>query len=504
MNGDPAPLLAARGICKEFPGVRALDDVDFDLLPGEVHVLFGENGAGKSTLISILSGAGRPSAGRIEMNGETAEFHSVHDARALGISAVFQEFSLVPQMSAQENLFLGEERRKGLFLGTAEMRREASRILAELGFQLDVNRPVHRLTRAEQQMVEIAKAFRSELSVLILDEPTASLTDHETEQLFSLIRKLTARGVGIVYITHRMAEIRRIGDRITVLRDGRYVATLPVKDADDSSLVKLMTGRDVGAIFPELALPEPGREILELDGVTTPTNSVVDVSLNVRAGEIVGLAGLVGSGKSEAMQAAFGAVPLAAGEIRYLGKPVRKPSPRKAIRAGFLYMPPDRKDEGLMMMRSARENMSLAAIDSAPFRRGMFLDLGGEKTRVGEIARQLNLTPCQPERVVNHFSGGNQQKTMLARSLTKKFELIVFDEPTVGVDVGTRAAIYRFIVEQAQAGSAVVVISSELSEILNLSTRAYVLYRGRIQAEIERSELSEETVLEHYFEKGSV
>ncbi len=503
MNGDHAPLLAASGITKDYPGVRALDGVDFDLLPGEVHVLFGENGAGKSTLISVLSGAARPSAGRIEMNGISVEIHSVHDARALGISAVFQEFSLVPQMSAQENLFLGEERRKGMFLGTAEMRREATRILAELGFLLDAKRPVHRLTRAEQQMVEIAKAFRSELSVLILDEPTASLTDHETEQIFTLIRKLTARGVGIVYITHRMAEIRRIGNRITVLRDGRYVATLPVKDADDDTLVKLMTGRDVGAVFPELALPPPGREILALDRVSTAAGTVAEVSMNVRAGEIVGLAGLVGSGKSEVMQAAYGAIPISAGEVRYRGKPVRKPSPRMAVREGFLYMPPDRKNEGLIMMRSVRENMSLAALNCAPFRRGMFLDLGGERARVGQIARQLNLNPCQPERSVNHFSGGNQQKTMLARSLTKKFDLIVFDEPTVGVDVGTRAAIYRFIVEQARAGSAVVVISSELPEILNLSTRAYVLYRGRIQAEIERSELSEETVLEHYFERGS-
>ena len=265
---QPAPLLATRGITKDYPGVRALDAVDFDLRAGEVHVLFGENGAGKSTLISMLSGANRPTEGRIEMNGEPVELTSVHDARDRGISAVFQEFSLIPQMTVEENLFLGAEHRRGVFLDKADMRREADRLLSELGFDLSPRRRVDHLTRAEQQMVEIAKAFRSDLSVLILDEPTASLTDHETEQLFGLIRDLTARGVGIIYITHRMAEIRRIGDRITVLRDGRYVATLDVDRADEDSLVRLMTGREVGAIFPEISLAAPGEVMLELDRIT--------------------------------------------------------------------------------------------------------------------------------------------------------------------------------------------------------------------------------------------
>ncbi len=499
----PAPLLSVRALAKNYQSVRALDAVDFDLRAGEVHVLFGENGAGKSTLISILSGANRPTSGHIEMNGEEIALASVHDARRRGISAVFQEFSLIPQMTVEENLFLGAEHTRRIFLDKVSMRCEALRLLEELGFDLPPNQRVDRLTRAEQQMVEIAKAFRGELTVLILDEPTASLTDYETEKLFALIRELTARDVGIVYITHRMGEIRQIGDRITVLRDGRHVATLPVVDADDDTLVRLMTGREVGAIFPEFVPGSSDEDVLTLDRVTTAQGQVLDVSMSVRRGEIVGLAGLVGSGKSEAMRAAFGTLPIAHGRVIYRGEDVTGQSPARAIRRGFLYLPPDRKDEGLMMMRPARENMSLAALDVIPFRRGLFLDRGAERFRIAELARQFNLSPNRPERAVDHFSGGNQQKAMLARSLTRKLELVVFDEPTVGVDVGTRAAIYRFIVGLAEAGTTVVIVSSELPEILHLSTRVYVFHRGRVQAELLREELSEEAVLAHFFERDA-
>ncbi len=499
----PAPLLSVRALTKNYQSVRALDAVDFDLRAGEVHVLFGENGAGKSTLISILSGANRPTSGHIEMNGEEIALASVHDARRRGISAVFQEFSLIPQMTVEENLFLGAEHTRRIFLDKVSMRCEALRLLEELGFDLPPNQRVDRLTRAEQQMVEIAKAFRGELTVLILDEPTASLTDYETEKLFALIRELTARDVGIVYITHRMGEIRQIGDRITVLRDGRHVATLPVVDADDDTLVRLMTGREVGAIFPEFVPGSSDEDVLTLDRVTTAQGQVIDVSMSVRRGEIVGLAGLVGSGKSEAMRAAFGTLPIAHGRVIYRGEDVTGQSPARAIRRGFLYLPPDRKDEGLMMMRPARENMSLAALDVIPFRRGLFLDRGAERFRIAELARQFNLSPNRPERAVDHFSGGNQQKAMLARSLTRKLELVVFDEPTVGVDVGTRAAIYRFIVGLAEAGTTVVIVSSELPEILHLSTRVYVFHRGRVQTELLREELSEEAVLAHFFERDA-
>ncbi|MEM1130757.1 MAG: sugar ABC transporter ATP-binding protein [Pseudomonadota bacterium] len=498
-----ASLLSTQALTKEYPGVRALDQVSFDLRAGEVHVLFGENGAGKSTLISMLSGANRPTSGQIEFKGQGVDLVSVHDARALGISAVFQEFSLVPQLSVEQNLFLGAEHVAGPFLKAAEMRAEAQRLLDDLGFDIAPKARVAHLSRAEQQMVEIAKAFRSDLSVLILDEPTASLTDHETDQLFRLVGDLTDRGVGIIYITHRMAEIDRIADRITVLRDGRYIATLAAVEASEERLVELMTGREVGAIFPNLPTAEPGEEVLRLDAVSTADGTLRDVSLNVRRGEIVGCAGLVGSGKSEALQAAFGALPFASGQVTYKGSAVTRPNPGESIRSGFMYLPADRHEAGLMLARSARENISVAALDCAPFQKAGFLNWRGERQRAAELAGKLNLSPNQPERAVDHFSGGNQQKVMLARSLTRPVDLVVFDEPTVGVDVGTRQAIYGFIMDLARAGTAVVIISSDLPEILHLTQRSYVFYRGRIQAELAGAALTEEAVLANFFEKDA-
>ena len=496
-----APLLQTKALTKTYPGVVALDHVDFNLHPGEVHVLFGENGAGKSTLISILAGANQPTSGSVLLEGKPVDIKSVHDARAFGISAVFQEFSLIAQMTVEENLFLGAEPTRGGWLHRDRLRREARAILDELGFDLNPAARVARLTRAEQQMVEIAKAFRSDLSVLILDEPTASLTNQETDQLFSLIKDLSQRGVGIIYITHRMAEIRRIGDRITVLRDGRYIDTLDAATVRDDELVSLMTGKVVGTIFPELDLPAPGETILEVDELTATDGSVQSASISVRAGEIVGMAGLVGSGKSELMQACFGAISIDSGSVRLKGTEITHKPPRANIDAGFLYLPADRRNEGLMMMRPVRENVTLAALNVAPFSNGFVMDRSSENRTVSDLAGQLNLSPLRIERPVDHFSGGNQQKAMLARSLTRDYQLIVFDEPTVGVDVGTRASIYQFIVDLAKAGTAIIIISSDLPEILHLTTRSYVFYRGAVQAELNANQLSEENVLAHFFER---
>jgi ribose transport system ATP-binding protein len=326
-GADHAPLLRLEQISRHFPGVLALDRVDFDLRPGEVHVLFGENGAGKSTLISIAAGALRPDGGRIFFRGAPLDLHSVHQARALGISAVFQEFSLVPQLTIEENLFLGAEATTHGVLNKREMHRRADEILARLGFPLRSNQRVAFLSRAEQQMVEIAKAFRSELSVLILDEPTASLTERETEQLFGLIEQVKQQGAGVIYITHRLSEIRRIGHRITVLRDGRYVATLPAKDTPERELVRLMTGRVIEQIFPRIDF-KPARTVLEVQHLSTRRGGVQDVSLSVRAGEIVGLAGLVGSGKSEIARACFGLEAIASGHVVFDGQEVSRASPK--------------------------------------------------------------------------------------------------------------------------------------------------------------------------------
>ena len=503
MTATPAAdaLLSVRGLTKRYPGVTALDQVDFDLMPGEVHVLFGENGAGKSTLISILAGANTPTSGDISMRGAPLHLHSVHDARARGISAVFQEFSLVPQMTVAENLFLGAELTQGGFLKKRALMREASAIIERLGFPLSPRARVDRLTRAEQQMVEIAKAFRSDLSVLILDEPTASLTNKETDQLFDLIAKIKADGVGVIYITHRMQEIRRIADRITVLRDGKYVATEPADVADDK-LITLMTGRAMAELFPTVNAV-PGEVRLSVDALTTSSGSVKGASLTARAGEIVGLAGLVGSGKSEVMRAVFGLETVAAGRVLLDGEDVTRAGPAEMLDRGLYYVPPDRREEGLVMIRSVRENIALPALSTASWRGTFGIDRRAEKRATTDIAERMELRPMRPERAVEAFSGGNQQKVLLGKCLTREVNVYVFDEPTVGVDVGTRAAIYRFIAGLAEAGAAVILISSDLPEILHLTSRAYVFYRGAVQAEIEGDAITEETLLTHFFERAA-
>ena len=499
-GGAAAPLLATVGVSKTYPGVLALDRVDFDLRAGEVHILFGENGAGKSTLISVLAGVQAPTAGEVRFRGKPIAIESVHQARALGISAVFQEFSLVPQMTVEENLSLGAEIiRRGL-LDKRALHRRAEEIIARLGFPLSPRRRIEQLSRAEQQMVEIAKAFRSELSVLILDEPTASLTDQEAERLFALIEQIKRDGVGVICITHRMQEIRRIGDRITVLRDGRYVATLDAKAASDDELVRLMTGRVISDLFPTMQFA-PGKEALRIEGLSTRTRTVVEASLVFHGGEVVGLAGLVGSGKSEVMRAAFGVDAIAGGRVLLDGNDVTGSTTRALLDHGLFYMPPDRREEGLLMMRSCRENVALPALDRAPFAGRVFLDRAGERRRVDELAGRMNLQPRRIERAVDHFSGGNQQKVMLAKCLTRPVAVFVFDEPTVGVDVGTRAAIYAFIRDLCAAGAAIVLVSSDLPEILHLSRRVYIFSRGRVRAEIEAPAISEENVLRHFFEK---
>ena len=497
-NGVP-PLLGLTRISRQFPGVQALDRVDFDLRPGEVHVLFGENGAGKSTLISIVAGALRPHGGQIRFRGRPVELTSVHHARSLGISAVFQEFSLVPQLNVEQNLFLGAEETSFGMLDKAKLRKRAAEILERLGFPLRPTQRVAFLSRAEQQMVEIAKAFRSDLSVLVLDEPTASLTDRETEQLFALIEQVKARGAGIIYITHRMNEVRRIGDRITVLRDGRHVATVDARTSEED-LVRLMTGRVIEQIFPDVRY-RPGASMLAVENLSTAGGTVTGVSLHVRRGEIVGLAGLVGSGKSELARACFGLLPISGGRVVFAGEPATGLSPRRMLDRGFFYVPADRRHEGLMMMRNVRENIALPALRTPSFSRGFLLRRQAESARAHDLAKRLNLQPLRVEREVDHFSGGNQQKVLLAKSLTRKVKLFVFDEPTVGVDVGTRVAIYEFIRDLCHGGAAVLLISSDLPEILHLANRVYVMCRGVLTAELSGGDISQENVLRHCFER---
>ncbi|PPR25780.1 MAG: Galactose/methyl galactoside import ATP-binding protein MglA [Alphaproteobacteria bacterium MarineAlpha10_Bin1] len=502
-------ILKMDNISKQFPGTLALDSVTMDVRAGEVHVLFGENGAGKSTMIQIIAGVYRQTAGSIYFKGEKISIHSVQHARDLGMSAVFQEFSLVPELSVEDNLFLGAELTRGPFLRKSALRKQARETLDRLGFPINPSRIVQYLSRAEQQMVEIAKAFRTKPSIMIFDEPTASLTERETERLFQLIEQLQTEGIGIIYITHRMNEIKRIGDRITVLRDGKYVDTIPVEEASDQKLVELMTGRVIEQIFPAIK-KSAGEQILNIENLNiTGDNAVNNASINVCRGEVVGLAGLVGSGKSSIGRACFGLEQIVEGKITYDGDVVfdraarvNKLGPRPMLDRGLYYLPSNRRAEGLVMLQNVRENLSLASLLLPAFSNMLFLKKRSERAEAKKVARRLDLNPPNIERNLEHFSGGNQQKVMVGKCLVRDVKLFVFDEPTVGVDVGARVSIYEFIRELCEAGAGILLISSDLPEILHLTHRTYIMYRGSVRAELDKSEINEASVLNHFFEKG--
>jgi ribose transport system ATP-binding protein len=497
--GDPPTLLRLVGVTKRFPGVVALRDVSFDVRPGEVHILFGENGAGKSTLVNLISGTYQPEEGRLELEGQTLQLDSPAAARERGINAVFQEFSLVPTLSVAANIFLGREQLRGRALDNKGMDRDAERILRDLGFDLDPRTRVDRLPRSQQQMVEIAKALQGRPKILILDEPTASLTEREADVLFALVDRLKAEGVGIIYITHRMQEIHRIGDRITVLRDGGFVATVRAQDADEDRLVELMTGREVTALYPEIA-GHPGDEVLALDDVTLADSPVHGVSISVRAGEVVGIAGLVGSGKGDIAEACFGERAIVAGELRVRGDRVGRASPGEMLERGVYYLPADRRVAGLVLPRSLRENISLASLSTPLFQRGGMIDRAKETTVAEEVVEQLHIRPPTLDRPIRHYSGGNQQKAMFARGMLRDPKVVVLDEPTTGIDVGARGDVYALIKQLCERGAGVLVVSSDLPEVLNLCHRAYVVHRGVVRAELAGDDLTEDAVLANFFD----
>lgn len=500
VGGAQPALLSARGVTKTFPGVTALDQVDFDLRAGEVHVLFGENGAGKSTLISIIAGALRPNKGELLLDGAPLHLQSVDKARRAGISAVFQEFSLAPDLAVEENLFLGTERTRGQLLDKRAMHRRAQEILKELEFPIDPRALVSRLSRAERQMVEIAKALLTHPRILILDEPTSSLTESETSQLFDLIARLKAKGVGIIYISHRIKEIQTIGDRITVMRDGRYVATLPAKDVSKKRLVELMTGRPVGALYPTIAF-RPAETLLAIDNLATDNKRVVDISIELRAGEIVGLAGLVGCGKSEIGRACFGIERIDRGTIRFLGKDVLRPTPRAMLDRGLVYLPSDRVREGLMIERPTRENISLPILKTSALSRLGLLRRRYERRFAQGMIERMGVRPPGLERPVIQYSGGNQQKILLGKSLASDMRVLILDEPTIGVDVGAKTEIYGILKSLTEAGVGILLISSDLPEVLGLSNRVYVIYRGHRVEHLDKNRISEENVLAAFFGK---
>ncbi len=488
-------ILRAENISKRFPGVLALDQVTFYLRAGEVHVLFGENGAGKSTLNKILAGSYLPDEGDIYLGEEKVVFETPHDARLKGISAVYQEFSLVPQLTVLENLFLGQEVVKGGFLDKKAMLTTGKESLSRLGFDIDPLAQVGTLRRAEAQMVEIAKAIQQKMSILILDEPTASLTNKEVDHLFDLIRKLKSEGVGIIYISHRIDELKKIGDRITVLRDGRRVATLDMAEADERKLISLMTGQEYEFIYPEIT-NTLGEVVLSVEDLST-TSGLHNVSFEVREGEILGIAGLVGAGKSRVGRALYGLEEITGGAVKLNGQILKKISPAESLNRGILYLPPDRQKEGLVLCRSVKENQTLCSIPL--FERGGFIELKREERLVRRLIDKMKIRPSEPDRTIIYLSGGNQQKVMIARGLTRDIRTFVFDEATCGIDVGAKTEVYQFLKELSEKGSVVIFISSEIEELIHLCHRVMVMYDNTISKIIPHSEVTEENILSACF-----
>jgi ribose transport system ATP-binding protein len=480
-----------RGIRKSFPGVLALDGVDLEVRAGEVHVLLGENGAGKSTLMKILSGAQRSDAGTIELAGKEVKVLGPGHAQALGIRIIYQELNLVPQLSAAENIFLGCEPTLGLgFVDRAKLEREAGAKLAALGVRVDPKRPVQELGIAQQQMVEVAKALHGEARVLIMDEPTSALTASEIEALFAAIQSLTARGVAIVYISHRLEEVERIGTRVSVLRDGRHVATHRVGEVSLGELVRLMANRELKEHFPKRRVSR-GEELLRVEGLRG--GLLQDVSFSVHRGEVVALAGLLGAGRTEVARAITGADPPAGGRFSVHGRELQPKAPRDAIRRGVGFLPEDRKTQGLVLERSVAENLVLP---SAPrLSRFGWMKQGAERALAVAAVADLRIkTPGLEQRVVL-LSGGNQQKVVLGKWLAADVDLLVIDEPTRGIDVAAKVEIYEEMNRLTAKGAGILMISSELPEVLGMSDRILVMRQGRIVSELDARGATQEQVL---------
>jgi ribose transport system ATP-binding protein len=499
---DPAPappLLEMLGIGKRFVGVVALDGVSLTLSRGEVLALMGENGAGKSTLMKILSGVHAPDTGEIRVGGRPVRFDSVGAAKLAGVALIHQELMLAPNLDIAANLFLGNElgapragRRRGSLLRPvprARLRDEAERLLARVGLRLPASTPVSRLTAGQMQLCEVAKALGQSARILIMDEPTSSLTSGESEQLFSIIRQLRSEGIGIIYISHRMDEVRMLADRITVLRDGRHVRDLTRAEATHDEIVAAMVGRQLsGQYFPVRSPRERGTAVLEVDQLWVQ-GAPGGVSFSAYPGEVLGFAGLVGSGRTELMQTLFGATPAVSGSLRLDGQAFRPAAPRDAIDRGVYLAPEDRKRHGLVLPLSIAENTSLPSIGShAPMG---WLDRGRERAMAEREMKRLNIKAKSGAQKVLNLSGGNQQKVVLGKWLAMAPRVLILDEPTRGIDVGAKAEIYRHMAALAEQGVSIIMVSSDMEEILGMSDRVLVMHERRLVGELERAELTQ-------------
>lgn len=487
-----SPLLMMKGITKSFPGVKALQNVELTLLAGEIHFLLGENGAGKSTLMKVLSGVYHKDAGETWINGDLVDIDSPRRAAAHGIGIIHQEMNLVPELTVWENIYLGREQTDLFgFLKAEAMKSQTAVLLNKLGSDIDPGDIVASLSIGEQQMVEIAKALSYETKILIMDEPTAALTERETEKLFEIVRQLAAGGVGIVYISHRMEELFALSNRVTVLRDGTYVGTVETKDTTFNDLVKMMVGRDMTTRFPKQTA-SLGAEVLRVEGLTRQ-GELEDVSFHVRAGEIVGIAGLMGAGRTEVGRAIFGADPIDKGDIFIAGQKCSINCPEDAIAAGIGLITEDRKHQGLVLGMSVGENISLASL--AQFCGNGFINDGKEEEMIAGNIEKLKIRTPNAAQLVKNLSGGNQQKVVIAKWLATNPKILIMDEPTRGVDVGAKAEIYHIMNMLTAAGVGIVMISSELPEILGMSDRVLVMHRGRLAAQMSVKEATQENIM---------
>ena len=487
-----SPLLEMRNIRKQYPGVLALDDVSFGLQTGEVHCLVGENGAGKSTLMKILSGAIRKDSGEISVDGRAVEIQSPADSQRLGIGIIYQDFKLVPDLSVADNILLGSEptRGKSPFIDYGKMHQAARDALALLGETIDTRTLISQLSIAQRQIVEIAKALSKKIRILAMDEPSAPLTENELRNLFAIIRRLKSEGVGIIYISHRLEEIFEIGDRVTVLRDGKIVTTSDIDKADRRSLIQWMVGRELENEYPKIEL-QRGEEVLRLEHVSG--EMAKDINVTLFRGEILGLSGLVGAGRTELARIIFGANPKTSGRIILEGTEINPRSPRAAIDLGIGLLTEDRNRYGLIMQMCVRENISLSNLRD--ILRGPFINKRKEIQVAEKSVRELRIKTPTIEQEVENLSGGNRQKVVLARWLYTKSKVLIFDEPTAGIDVGVKYEIYNLINQLGKDGIGVVVISSDLPELLGICDRIAVMYEGRLTGIVSRREATQEKIM---------
>jgi ribose transport system ATP-binding protein len=488
-------LLQLDGITKRFVSVAALQDVSFELRRGEVHAVCGENGAGKSTLMKVITGQLQPDAGTMIYQGRPARFGSPREAQAAGIAMIHQELNLVPHLSVAENLYLAREPRRGWFVDRVALRANAARCLARLGVGVDPGTRVGTLSVAERQMVEIAKALSIDAAVVIMDEPTSSLTTAETARLFEVIRDLKRAGVGVIYISHRLDEMAQIVDRVTVLRDGRQVGTHALADTTIDDVVVRMVGRSLDDKFPPRTSVPTSDVVMAVDGLSRK-GAFADVSFELRRGEILGFAGLLGAGRTEVARAIFGADPVDAGRVRLAGGPLRIRSPRDAIRHGIAYLSEDRKTHGLAIDMTVAHNVTMANLAAVASRLG-FLQFAEEDAVARRYVDALAIRTPSTRQRVRLLSGGNQQKVVIAKWLFRDSRVLLFDEPTRGIDVGAKYAIYRLLDQLAARGIGVVLISSELPEILGMTDRVAVFHAGRIAAVLDTRQTSQEEIMHH-------